>query len=125
MLTPQESVKNFFKTRYGFDYDDEKGMFTATSSVFDAGFSSKKFLKEIEANLPSKIEFEEVKETPQIIEETEEKEDENEEDQDNPKLISKKIVVKAHHRKGFLKHLIYVIRKAKTFKKSKAITKEK
>lgn len=114
LLTPHESVKNFFKTRYGFDYDEEKRMFTTTASIFAAGFSSKKLLDEIEATKLNKVEFEEAKQTPEVDVDTNQENnnveaipEENENDHDNdeegqsiPKLISKKIVVKAHHRKG-------------------------
>ena len=80
-------------------------MFTTTSSIFAAGFSQKKFLKQIEAD--ANKENEEVKET-LINPENEFGEVnaeahaevnegyEEEKESAEPKLISKKIVVKAH-----------------------------
>lgn len=42
LFTPQDPVKKFLKEKYGLEYDHDKGMFTATNSVFAAGMSTKK-----------------------------------------------------------------------------------
>ena len=82
-------------------------MFTTTTSVFAAGFSQKKFLKQIEATINSKNSEEEKDKEHQsnpdevfgevngTINEVEE-----EKEVEEPKEVSKKIVVKAHKRKG-------------------------
>ena len=42
LFTPQDPVKKFLKEKYGLDYDNDKGMFTTTNSVFAGGLSTKK-----------------------------------------------------------------------------------
>ena len=104
LFTPLDSVKKFFKAKYGFDYDEDKGMFTATSTGFNVNQSKKN------KNNQAYQSIDPLNQDPgQIDEDPNEEEDEekvNLEDEEEEKLsrkpavVSSKIVVKAKGRKG-------------------------
>jgi hypothetical protein len=95
LFTPQDSVKKFFKNRYGFEYDEERGVFTTNTATFEGSAMRK-------TNY-SKFNQEDIKE-----EDEEDKDEENhningfkeEIKSDKKKPVSPKILVKAQHRKG-------------------------
>lgn len=87
LFTPQDTVKKFFKNKYGFEYDDDKGVFVTNTATFEGTSAMRK-------THMTRFDNEDIKE-----EDFEDDEEEKELPISN-RAVSPKIVVKSNGRKG-------------------------